>query len=378
MKKRGNQNVSSRAMWCAVLTLALSASMAPQAGAATITVDGTTCTLADAITSANTDTETEGCLAGSGADIIDLQTNVTLDAALPRVTTEVTIAGNNHIISGNDTVRVLYNDGGDLTIKDTTISGGSADAGAGIRNHEGNLTLDNCTVSGNAADDDGGGISNYSYYGSATVTVTDSTISGNVAADDGGGIFNYSYYGSATVTVTDSTISGNTAENDGGGIYNYTGDGTAPLTVTTSTISGNMAENDGGGIYNYTWDGTAPLTVTTSTISGNMAENDGGGIFSRTDYGDADLTLKGNLISGNTAANDGAELFNGSRQISLHGGYNLLGQNGIDTAAAFSGIDLSPTDVRATSDSANPFALNAILGPLAENGGATMTHALLA
>ena len=48
--------------------------------AATINVDGVTCTLADAITAANTDAATGGCTAGSGADIIDLQTNVTLTA----------------------------------------------------------------------------------------------------------------------------------------------------------------------------------------------------------------------------------------------------------------------------------------------------------
>ncbi|MEZ4561033.1 MAG: hypothetical protein R2851_29580, partial [Caldilineaceae bacterium] len=36
--------------------------------AATISVDGTTCTLADAITAANSDTATGGCVAGSGAD----------------------------------------------------------------------------------------------------------------------------------------------------------------------------------------------------------------------------------------------------------------------------------------------------------------------
>lgn len=49
-----------------------------QAQAATITVDGATCTLVDAIDAANSDTATGGCPAGSGADTIELQTNVTL------------------------------------------------------------------------------------------------------------------------------------------------------------------------------------------------------------------------------------------------------------------------------------------------------------
>src|SRR5437867_12137564 len=41
--------------------------------AAVIDVDGTTCTLADAITAANTDAAAGGCPAGSGADTIELQ-----------------------------------------------------------------------------------------------------------------------------------------------------------------------------------------------------------------------------------------------------------------------------------------------------------------
>src|SRR5262245_62890838 len=47
--------------------LALLLALGPGLGwAATITVDGTTCTLVDAITAANTDTTTGGCTAGSG------------------------------------------------------------------------------------------------------------------------------------------------------------------------------------------------------------------------------------------------------------------------------------------------------------------------
>ena len=51
------------------------------ADAATITADGTTCTLADAIVAANTDTATGGCPAGdTGADLIVLDADVTLTA----------------------------------------------------------------------------------------------------------------------------------------------------------------------------------------------------------------------------------------------------------------------------------------------------------
>ena len=54
------------------------------APAATITVDGATCTLADAITAANTNTATGGCDTGSaGADTLNLTANIGLTAALP-------------------------------------------------------------------------------------------------------------------------------------------------------------------------------------------------------------------------------------------------------------------------------------------------------
>src|SRR5437762_456005 len=72
--------------------------------AATIPVDGTTCTLIDAITAANTDAATGGCVAGSGADTIVLQNSSvhTLTAVnntysgptgMPVITTEITIEG---------------------------------------------------------------------------------------------------------------------------------------------------------------------------------------------------------------------------------------------------------------------------------------------
>src|SRR2546425_7021414 len=77
--------------------------------AATIPVDGPTCTLIDAITAANTDAATGGCVAGSGADTIVLQNSSLhpLTAAnntyngptgLPVITTEITIEGNNSTI----------------------------------------------------------------------------------------------------------------------------------------------------------------------------------------------------------------------------------------------------------------------------------------
>ncbi|MGR8935311.1 MAG: hypothetical protein ACU837_13105, partial [Gammaproteobacteria bacterium] len=68
-----------------------------------ITVDGTNCTLTDAITAANTDTATGGCKAGNGTDTLQLSaatyTLKTIDNntdgpnGLPSVTSAITING---------------------------------------------------------------------------------------------------------------------------------------------------------------------------------------------------------------------------------------------------------------------------------------------
>lgn len=82
--------------------------------AASITVDKSadddsngTCTLWDAITAANTDTATNGCAAGNGADTITLGVNITLGASLPNITTEITIEGADYDIDGNDQHQIL-------------------------------------------------------------------------------------------------------------------------------------------------------------------------------------------------------------------------------------------------------------------------------
>ena len=64
----------------------------PHAQAANITVNST-CSLADAITAANTDTATGGCQAGSGDDTITLTGNITLGAELPEIASTITVEG---------------------------------------------------------------------------------------------------------------------------------------------------------------------------------------------------------------------------------------------------------------------------------------------
>ena len=90
----------------AALALLLTLGQVP-ALAATIKVDGTSCTLADAIRSANTDTAVAGCIAGRGADTLVLKPEVPIrfrrlrtqgGAGLPLVLSTITIEGNQSTI----------------------------------------------------------------------------------------------------------------------------------------------------------------------------------------------------------------------------------------------------------------------------------------
>ncbi len=234
------------------------------------------------------------------------------------------------------------NNNGTLTLTDSTVSGntarGSYAYGGGVTNYEGTLTLVNSTVSGNTAGD-GGGI-----WNRGTLTLVNSTVSGNTAttgprAQGGGGI----WHSSRDLTLINSTVSGNTADY-GGGIRNG---GTLTL-IINSTVSGNTATFGGGGIDNG---GSVTLTLINSTVSGNSAAV-GGGI----------QNLLGTVTLANTLVDDDCQVSEGPSIVSL--GHNI--QSPDDTC----GFDQASDQVNVTAEQLN-------LGPLQDNGGPTMTHALL-
>ncbi len=345
------------------------------AQAADIIVDESTCTLVDAITSANTDTTTGGCPAGSGDDTITLKKDVLLTAKLPDITSAVIIEGEGHKIDGqNDealgSMLTVVSYGGALTLNNVTVTGGKTahgGAGGGISN-SGILILNNSTVSGNSAYW-GGGICNTD---GGTVTLTNSTVSEN-SAYCGGGIINY-YNGHnsyiSTVILNNSTISGNSADfvGAGGGVLNE-----SQFIVNNSTVSENSA-GEGGGIINY---GTVNLI--SSTVSGNTAlSGNSGGIYNDDQSFDENspvIILNRSIVSGNNSNDIGKELYCDASGTITANSVNLLGHSGETNANAFFGFTPGASDINATSDGTNT-ALSAILSPLASNGGPTKTHAL--
>src|SRR3989338_8538023 len=259
------------------------------------------------------------------------------------ITGDLTIngAGDATIIDGGAIDRVLTIVlGATVFIDSVTIQNGNPGAGAGAGGilNAGTLTLTNSTVTDNTGENFGGGISN-----SGTLSLTDTTVSDNILggtnlSGGGGGIFS-----SGTLTLTRSTVSGNSTIGRGGGIY-----GADPtITITNGTISGNTALN-GGGIFNR----FGTVIITHATIAGNTATDNGGGIWN---FGGT-MTLANSIVSGNTAATPSDDCAGSITSL----GHNLAG----DASCAFAGAgDLNSTDP--------------LLGPLADNGGPTMTHALL-
>jgi hypothetical protein len=415
----------------------------PAMTAATLNVGGT-CTLYNAIKNADTDNDTDGvgfgCVAGSGADVINL-TPKTLysllgagsEDGLPVINSVMTINGKQSTIDALGLRAFNISSTGNLTLNRLTITKGSALKGGGILN-SGKLQLKDSVVTGNTAVSQcdyycfgsyGGGI-----YNSGTAVLTNSRISKNIAdagysinGDNGrgGGIFNngkMTLNGSTvsqnqstgssqrgagpigggiinygTMTIANSTITSNSASASGGGILNR-----SVMAIDNTTVSRNQAVG-GGGIYNGHFLGifNNSLTLTNSTVSDNAA-NGGAGI-----YNAKNLNLTNTTVSGNKASNSGGGIvnkgvlaithgtFSANRSASLKGGglFNLANAtlantvianspSGGDCVNSGSGTSILQGVNLVEDGSCGADAGDPKLGLLLDNGGYTETHAIRA
>jgi hypothetical protein len=382
--RRGLQRYWKKTLPAIALLLALNASPAL---AATINV-GANCTLGRAITSANNNTSVGGCTRGVGADRIVLPRNSTQTLStvnntvygptgLPVIRSTITIDGNGSIIRRASTApnfRIFaVSPLSAFRLQEATVSRGIAAnrSGGALYNGDGTVTISESIISANRAGFGGGIASNGALaYGGDGITLTNSTVTGNMAVT-GGGVGNGGDGGggyTGLVVVNNSTISGNTATTGrGGGLANtYAGF----LNVNNSTVSGNTATGQGGGVCDQEL-----LFLTNTTLSHNTAGTRGGSVL--TDGNRGDTTFVRSLVSGNSAA-DGREISNIYGDITA-GNFNVLGHSGETNAQAFVGFTAGATDITATSNGNDPTALNAILNTtLANNGGPTRTHALVA
>jgi hypothetical protein len=289
---------------------------------------------ADTLTVTNTNNTGSGSLrsaietadASGVADTItfaaDLGATIKLTSGPLTINSDLTIKGPGaHELSvsgtGNSGVFSVAS-GATAKIKGLTITGGNADSGGGI-NNKGTLMLATSAVSGNLAGGSGGGI-----FNGGTLRVWRSTISANTADEGGGGgVFNRgTFRGSeSNAAFTNSTISRNSAEVSGGGISNA-----GVVSISNSTVTKNSAEGSGGGVASL---GAGSVGVYSSILAGNQTT-------------DVDNASKGSFSSR---------------------GYNIIGDG--KAAPSFN----------STGDRTG--VTNPGLGPLADNGGPTQTHAVL-
>ncbi len=324
----------------------------------------------------------------------------------------LTVIGGRHTGPGGGG-GILNSSSGTLTLASIALSGNSANGssgshrGGGIFNAgNGAVALINSTLSDNSAYSlagvdvtfgQGGGIFN---AGNGTVTLTNSILSGNSATvfgigfgfGEGGGIFNA---GNGTVTLTNTTLSGNFAMSSllpgsGGGIFNAStgtdslinttlsdnaatgsqglGGGIAnaagTVTLTNSTLSGNSGtgggSGKGGGAYNA-GNGTVTLsnsTVTRNSVSGSI-QSEGGGIFSE---GTGTVNSRNSLIASNSSTMLAPD---------VRGTFNSQGHNLVGDGTGGLGFTGTGDQVGTTGS-----PIDAMLAPLADNGGPTQTHAL--
>jgi hypothetical protein len=261
----------------------------------------------------------------------------------------------------------------------------AGDAGGGIQNLE-DLTLANVVVANSV----GGGVLN---TGFGDLTINDSTITGNTAVGVGGGVATDSL---GSIVIARSTLSGNTAVG-GGAIAIFESD----VTISASTFTGNRAvgtssEGNGGAIEVRN---TGFATLTNCTISGNAANRGGGGIWSaglltiidstvvlNTADSDANATgigggiqrssggvsLQNSLIAGN-------RVLTGAGSAHDIGGTSVAGQFSLIGNAATAGGLMNDVDGNIVGvDGAGVRDVATIINTtLANNGGPTLTHALI-
>ncbi len=309
------------------------------------------CSLREAIKAADTDTAYGGCNAGSGADIITLSAGVytVYNSLVDYISSDITINGidsattiiqpadcNPNSESCTNNNQFVWVSSGTLSLNNLTMRywKNTNDNNGGVLLNQSNLNISNCIFYANRASR-GGAFMNSSL---ATANITNSTFLSNFAKNasdtftEGGAIYNS---GTGTLNIENSTFSENHG-NLGGALVNL-----GTLEIINSTFSGNQGDQYGGAIIN-----AGTVDINHSTFSENVSLN-GAGIYNNEgntmNYSN---TLIANSLTGSDCVNEGTIIQNEN---------NLVEDGGCNS----------------------DYFGDPSLGPLADNGGPTKTHALL-
>jgi predicted outer membrane repeat protein len=348
-----------------------------------------------------------------GEDLIIFQPTaygtIRLSSSLPTLTDDLIIAGPGAEVvdvrrDSQDSFRIFrINIGVTAQMYGLTISngyalggGGGLDSSGGGVFNSGSLTLGSCVIQNNVAESlsgtilgRGGGI-----YNEGSLTMFDSTVTDNAGVNSiGGGIqskgsltlVNTSFVGNfgelggavyaAGVSTVEASLFSNNRARRGAAIY-----GNASLLIERSSLVSNNAAL-GGAIY-----ANDAVSVRNSTIAGNTSDK-GGGIYASS----VSVNLDNTTIANNTASfGGGLHVFSGTtltinrstisgNQVTGGSGSGIEGTVDVMRNAIVAGNIGSPTQINGAvvSGDYNIVGGDAKLGPLQDNGGPTLTLALL-
>ncbi|MYD10511.1 MAG: hypothetical protein F4X02_10770 [Chloroflexi bacterium] len=222
------------------------------------------CPLALRIVAANTDAPAGGCPAGDGHDVITLNEDITLDEKLPNISSDITIEGDGHTISGRNRFRIFTVDAGTFTVNNLTLADGKAtyganDTGAAIWvQGKGSIVVNGSTFLRNAATT-GGAIGGGSKAGRQS-TIHNSRFVRNQATTLGGAI---DWERGSSLKISNSSFHKNSASiGDGGAVGTLSG----VIDISNSTFTQNWARS-GGAVY-ARW---SNVTLTHVTMFDNSA-----------------------------------------------------------------------------------------------------------
>jgi hypothetical protein len=268
-------------------------------------------------------------LASSGDDTINFSVTGTIPVTNPLMINPGAFSGT-LTVAGPGPSSLAVDGGGAVQVFNisTSIAGASVEIQG--------LTIQN----GFAANSANGGGAVFNSNPNGTTTLANVALTGNAAETFGGAVYN----NSGELVLNGVTVNNNEAM-FGGGIINLQA---GAMALTNVTLGGNRADS-GGAVYNL---GT--MTLINVTVSGNSATT--GGVGAGILNGGT-LTLKNTIVANNVAGSDCFPLGAGVLQSA---GHNLDSDDSCGLSVLLG--DLPNTDP--------------LLGPLADNGGPTMTHAL--
>jgi len=327
--------------------------------------------------------------------------------------TTLDATGHTVTISGNNAVRLFtVNAAVNFSVYNLTLANGTSTNGGAIYN-SGTLVVSNSVFSGNSASNSANGLGGAVYNNVGSLTLLNSSFSNNSCrggdgangtapapvgngqsgnAGAGGGIYN----NAGSVNVTNCTFFGNSATggrggNGGDGFLSFSagngGNGGLASGGGVSTVAGTLTVVNSTFVSNSCAGGNGGNRGTGGTgggVDGNGGSGSGGAVDNSGVTVDLiNATLFGNGCTGGTGNTDGnrlgGNLRNNAGVVTLK---NTIVANSSSGTNAFGTVTDGGNNI--SSDLSCNFTsigslnnTNPRLGPLADNGGSTLTMALL-